>query len=388
MSPITVRKVQTRAEHRVFFEFPYHLYKDSPYWVPPLKSSRRKLLDQHKDPAWQYMEGDYFIAWRDQTPVGTIAAFVNHRHNQRWHENIAWFGAFDFVDDVDVAMALLQTAESWAKERGYTALRGPATFTLHSEVGVLMRPFDRPPLILMPYNYDYYPHHIEAAGYGKIKDLLTYCTDLQDVLGAENFAKRRDQSKRIAQRIMQREGITYRRGNPRNKKADYEFIRQVYAEGWYDNWGFIELTDQEFEHLVQELQLVYDPKMAFFVSVKGKPAAFVVGTPDLNQALHWARPSLREPEFLTLLKALWFWKVRRKVTTLRFALAGISREFHGSGVIAVLAHAWFEVFADPNLSWKHYDGGWVLEDNEKMNLFLEKSLVNACRLYRIYQKTL
>lgn len=388
MSDVVIRNVETREDHKVFFEFPYHLYQDSPYWVPPLKSSRRKLLDQKKDPSWQYMEGDYFIAWRGDQPVGTIAAFVNHRHNEVWHENIAWFGAFDFVDDPTVAAALLATAEAWAQARGYTDLRGPATFTFHAEFGVLMNTYDQPPLILTPYNFEYYPHHIEAAGYSKAKDLLTYCADVKDVVGAEHFVKRREQHTRLVKRVMAREGITYRRGDPRNKRGDYEFIREIYAAGWKDNWGFVPLTDEEFEGLVEELALVYDPKYAYFVSVKGKPAGFAVGTPDLNQALKIARPSLREPEIITLLKVLWQWKVRRKVTTMRFALVGISTEFHGSGVIGVMGHVWFEIFAAPDLPWQHYDGGWILEDNEKMIVFLEKSLVNTCRRYRLYQKSL
>lgn len=388
MSSITIRKVETSTEHKVFFEFPYHHYQDSSYWVPPLKSTRRNMLNQSKDPSWQYMEGDYFIAWRGDQAVGTIAAFVNHRHNEKWNEHVAWFGAFEFIDDQEVSAALLTTAEEWARSRGYTDILGPVTFTLHSEVGMLLEPYDQPPLILMPYNYDYYPSHVELAGFEKVKDLVTYCADLKDITSADGYNKRREQSKRIVKRVMDKENITYRRGNPRDKRGDYEFVRAVYDAGWHDNWGFVPLTDEEFEGLVEELSLVYDPNLAFFVSVDGKPAAFSIGTPDLNQALRLAPPSLREPEIITLLKVLWHWKIRRKVTTLRFALAGISAEFHGSGVTGVASHAWFETFADDTLSWLHYDGGWILEDNNKMILFLEKMLTNTCRKFRIYKKSL
>ena len=387
MSDITVRKVESKADNKVFFEFPWELYKGSPYWVPPLKSTRRDTLDREKDPSWQYMEGEYYIAWRGDVAVGTIAAFVNKRHNETWNENIAWFGAFDFIDDPEVARLLLETAENWARERGYDAVRGPATFTLHSEVGVLMRPYDQPPLILMPYNYDYYPKHIEAAGYLKEKDLGTWCMDWEDMQASSGSRRTMERTRRLGERAMKTSNITWRNGDPRNKKGDYELIREIYNDGWEDNWGFVPLTDAEFAGLVDELALVYEPKWAGYVFVDGDPAAFFVGTPDINQAVHKAYPKPSEPEIFTLLKVLWHWKLRPKVDTLRFALGGIKRKYHGSRALMGIATAFFDTFFD-NDHWRHYDGGWVLEDNENMNSLLRSYTAKECRLYRVYQKNL
>ncbi len=127
--PLTIRKVENSRDFRAFFEFPWQLYKNDLNWVPPLKSMRRGLLDKAKNPDWKYLEGDYFVARRDNQIVGTIAAFINHRHNQTNHDHIGWFGAFEVCDDQEAALALLNTASNWVQTRGYEAIAGPQTFT-------------------------------------------------------------------------------------------------------------------------------------------------------------------------------------------------------------------------------------------------------------------
>ena len=166
-NPVAVRKVENAGDFRAFFEFPWHLYKNDPHWVPPLLSMRRDLLDKEKNPAWaEYMEGDYFAAWRGDQIVGTIVAYINHRHNKFHEEHIGWFGAFEVYDDQEAATALLETAAEWVKSRGYDAVRGPQTFTTHEECGLLVDGFTRPTL-LMPYNYPYYQQLVENAGFHK-----------------------------------------------------------------------------------------------------------------------------------------------------------------------------------------------------------------------------
>jgi hypothetical protein len=120
---VIVRKVESRADFKAFFEFPWTLYRDDPNWVPPLLSMRRDQLDKQHNPAWsEYLEGDYFAAWRGDQIVGTIVAFISHRHNDYHQERIGWFGMFEVYDDDEAARALLDTAADWVKARGYTAL--------------------------------------------------------------------------------------------------------------------------------------------------------------------------------------------------------------------------------------------------------------------------
>ncbi len=386
MSNVVVRRVETKADYRIFFEFPWQIYKDNPYWVPSLKSARRHLLDREHDPSWEYMEGEYFIAWKDEQPVGIVAGFINHRHNETWGENIGWFGSLEFVDDLDVSAALMDAAESYVRDQGCDAIRGPASFTFHSEVGMLLDNFDRSPVILMPYNHDYYPAHMDHLGYTKAKDLVTWHATGEYLSSEEGLSHRYERIKRLADKIMKRHNITIRRGSRRTQDADFEIIYSLYNTAWLDNWGFVPLTERELNGLVKELKQVYEPDMAVYVFVNDDPAGFFVAVPDLNQAIHRAYPRPGVPEIFTLLQVLWHWKLRPKIDTVRLPLGGIKPEYRGTGVIMAIALAFFDRFRESG--WKHFDGGWVLEDNKEMNDVLLQSRAEPDRHYRVYQKPL
>lgn len=386
MGIVTVRKVESKEDYQTFFEFPWRLYADNPYWVPPLKSARKHTLDREHNPSWEYMEGEYFVAWRGDQPIGTIAAFINHRHNDVWKEKIGWFGAFEFIEDPDVAQALLTAAEEYVRAKGCDAIRGPATFNLHSEIGILMNKYDRPPILLMPYNYAYYPTLIEGAGYTKVKDVYSWYTDSEYFNDAEGISHRLQKIDRLVEQVKKRRNITWRKGNKRNKREDFEIIYNLYNSGWKDNWGFVPLTPKELDGMIKELSPVYDPDMSVYVYVNGDPAGFFVGVPDLNQALLHAHPRPGVPEWVSLLQVLWHWKLRSKIDTIRLPLGGIKAEYRASGVMYVIGKAFFEVFK--NSKWQYMDAGWILEDNDDMNEVLEQARAQRSHHYRLYQKSL
>ena len=120
--PVTIQPVTTPQEHRTFADFIWEHYANDPHWVAPLVSQRYDVLDKRKNPAWDYMEGEYFLARRDGRAVGTIAAFINHRHNDYHKERVGWFGMFECIDDQETADALLNTAKgAWLRHHTRTA---------------------------------------------------------------------------------------------------------------------------------------------------------------------------------------------------------------------------------------------------------------------------
>jgi hypothetical protein len=387
MNDIVVRKVEDKADYKVFFEFPWRHYADDNFWVPPLKSVRKHLIDREKDASWEYMDGEYFVAWRGEEPVGIIAAFINHHHNEKWNENTGWFGSFEFQDDPVVAQKLLAAAEEYVRSKGCDAIRGPATFNLHSEVGILMDNYDQSPILMLPYNYPYYPSHIESAGYSKLKDLLTWRSTQEHFASVEDEMEKFGKVQKMAERVMKRRNITMRRGNKQNTREDFQIIYELYNTAWNDNWGFVPLTERELDSMINDLQQIYDPEMSTYVFVDGDPAGFFVAVPDMNQAFKLADPKPGVPEIWSLLKILWHWKIRPKIDTVRLPLGGIKPEYRQStGVVLVLGAAILSMFRDAN--WQTYDGGWILEDNDPMNELVSNfNAVHGCR-YRIYHKVL
>lgn len=380
MPAVTVRKVESPQDYRAFFEFPWVLYKDDPNWVPPLLSMRRDLLDQKHNPSWEYMEGDYFAAWRGDQIVGTIAAYINHRHNEFHNERIGWFGAFDVYDDAEAAVALLNTAADWVKARGYPIIRGPQTFTTHEETGLLVEGFTRP-MILYPYNKPYYESFVLAAGFEKVMDTLSYY-----ILAAAARDNQLARMERITQSIMRRSKISVRPFDVSHKQADFELLKEIYNAAWEKNWGFVPFTEKELDALVKSLGQFFDPRLAFFAYVGDQPAGMIMALPDFNQVLDKARPKPGTPELWTLLKALYYWKVRPVMDWVRVPLLGVKEQFRNRGVdVAMYTYV---IDAAIKAGVVHSDSGWILETNTGTRSVTVNAGGEIYKRYRYFDKQL
>jgi GNAT superfamily N-acetyltransferase len=377
---VEVRLLQTPAERKAFFEFPWVVYKDDPNWVPPLLSMRRDLLDRKKNPSWEYIEGDYFAAWRGDQIVGTITALINHRHNEFHEEHIGWFGTFEVYDDQEAATALLNTAADWVKARGYGAVRGPQSFTTHEECGLLVDGFTRP-VLLMPYNPPYYQKLIEGAGFKKAMDIYSFHLSRE---GAIEHATG-NRLERLTNAVMKRNHITIRPINTKKLKAEFVLFKEIYNAAWEKNWGFVPMTPRELDALVTSLGQFFDPKFAFFAEVSGQPAGVVMAIPDFNQVLRRAYPRPGEPEIFTLIKALWHWKLRPVIDWGRIPLMGVKNEFRNKGVDAVLYRYVLKALMD-NPRMQHSDSGWILEINENMVSIAKSFGSTIYKTHRFYEK--
>lgn len=378
---ITVQRVETRQDYRDFFAFPWQLYRDDPHWIPPLLSMHRDKLDKQKNPSWQYLHGDYFLARRAGHPVGTIAAFINPRHNEFHNENIAWFGLFEVENDPEAAHALLKTAEDWAREQGADALRGPQSFTGADEVGLLVEGFIDP-VILMPYNPPYYQDLVESAGFEKVMDAYSYYADWE-ILGKSGALARFD---RLVDKVVARNDIRIRPIDRKNLKAEFQLFKDIYNEAWMQNWGFTPLTDAELDALVDGIGMIFDPRLACFGYVGDEVAGFIISVPDFNRVLKKAYPKPGTPEIVTLLKVLWHWKVRPSMSLIRIPLMGVREKFRTKGVDMAMYQYIIQTL--PSTPYNSVDAGWILESNEAMNAIAKRTGMEYIRTHRFYEKSL
>jgi len=398
MAGVVVRKVEDDTNFRsgdmkVFFEFPWTVYKNDPNWVPPLVSGRRNLLDRTKNPTWEYIDGNYYIAWRGDKPVGIIAAFINKRHNEHFNEKLSWFGWFECLDDQEAATALLQTAIDFGKQKGMEAVRGPASFTLNDECSLLIENFSRP-VILMPYNPPYYQRLIETAGLGytKVMDLESWHSDPESLAGKDG-TELPQKLIRVTEKLKEKNRIVIRTPTLKTLKADLLALKEIFALAWHDRWGAIEPSDAEVDHLFDDLKDYFDPTLVRFAEIDGEIVSFVLGLPDMNQVLSkaYGRPGV--PDILTQLAALWHWKIKpiftRKpsITGNRILLFGIKPKHRGKGVDAAILLDLFQGLLKHPTYWDN-DSGWFLETNQPM-LQLAKSMKGKrYKRYRFYETPL
>jgi GNAT superfamily N-acetyltransferase len=373
---LTIQECRTPAERRAFVTFPWRVYRNDPYWVPPLISERMTFFDPRRNPFYQHAEVALFMARRDGEPVGTIAALINHQHNAFHNEQVGFFGAFEVLPDREATHALLGTARDWVRERGMTALRGPATFSTNEECGLLIEGFDDPPRILMTYNPPYYQEFIQSFGFQKAMDLYAYRLTVEVLDWSEKLV-------RVVEKLKSRAKFRVRPGDIRRFREELNRIKKVYNSAWERNWGFVPLTDAEIERMAAQLIRFMDPDLVLIAEVDDEPIGFSLALPDLNQALRKAYPRPGVPEWWTLIRLLYYWKVRRVVDTIRVLAMGVLEGWRAQGVSALFYYETAKA-ALPK-GYRHAEMSWVLENNLMMNRDIQAIGGRLCKIYRIYE---
>lgn len=378
---IEIERVDTKKQLKEFIKVAWEVYKNDPYWVPWLYFERLEFFDKTKNPFFEHAEADYFIARREGKAVGSIAAILNHRHNEFHEENIAHFGVFEVMNDPEAAAALLETACNWARDEGTDKILGPANLSSNDEWGSLIEGFDSPPVILMTYNPPYYLDFIEAAGFTKAMDLLAWNNNAAARLEPGGLP---DKLIRIVNKVPDRYGLTVRTINMKDWDNEVEQVKKVYNSAWEKNWGFVPMTDAEIDHLAVNLKMIIDPEIVFMVEKEGELVGFSLSLPDVNQVLHKIQPG---PSVISsYIGAGRMLLNKRKTNRLRVFAFGVLEEYRAKGVDALMYYETAKAAAPRGYIWA--EASWILENNEAMNRPIELFGSEVYKKYRVYEKTL
>jgi GNAT superfamily N-acetyltransferase len=372
---VKVRVVEGSRDLNEFIDLPYRLHAADPLWVPPLRMDTRARLSSKKNPFFDDAEAAYFVAERDGVVVGRIAAIANRRHDRTYDDGVAFFGFFDCIDDRAVAVGLFDAASNWARERGYSRMRGPTSFSTNDECGLLVEGFDTPPTLMMPHNPAYYVQLVESCGFAKSKDLRAFRGD-----GTKAPVPARAQ--RAAELIQKRMGLSIRGLDRKRFSVDVERIKETYNQAWERNWGFVSMSEREIDHMAAQFRPIYIPDLVPFVELNGKIVGFGLAIPDLNEVLISNRSGRLFPAVLRLL-----WAVkRRKIHRMRVLLLGVVPEYQGRGIDAVLWHwLWTRGLAN-GIRWA--EASWILEDNAPMCNAAERMGFEHYKTYRLYDRAI
>jgi len=375
-------------------KFPFKLYKGDPYWVPPLIADRKKFLDPKHNPSFEYLSVAYFVAEATVIPesspkgtitggmeqdVGMIAAIVNPRHNEIYGDDIGFFGLFECINSQQVADALLDAAAAWLRGQGRSAMRGPLSFTMTDEVGVLIDGFGDMPRLMMPYNPPYYPELIGAYGLEKVMDLYAYRLDMVKLYGgtAEGLPPKLT---RVVEKLKERGKMTVHKLDMHNFDAEVEKLKGLYTAAWEKNWGAVGITDHEIEHYAGELKAVLDPDLAFFVEIDGKSVGVAVCLPDANLVLKKMNGRLFPFGFIQALR------YQKKIKWARVWALGVLPEHRHLGVEAVMI---YEIAVQAmRKGMMDVEASWVLENNVDARKSVEGMGAEIYKTYRVYEMEL
>lgn len=369
---IEITEVGSDSEKNKFIEFPYKLYRGNKNWVEPLRFDVKNNLDEKKNPFYQHSKLKLWLAKKNGEVVGRIAAIINDNHNNFHNDKVGFFGFFECINDEKAAQLLFDKAAEFVKDCGMDTLRGPVSPSTNDECGLLVDGFDIPPVMLMPYNPEYYKDLMESYGFIKAKDLFALWIS-KDVIKNEQMMNKLD---RISEMILKKENLTIRKVNLKDFKNEVQKVREVYNNAWESNWGFVPMTEDEFKHIAANLKMIVDPLYVEFAEINGETVGFSLALPDINQAVKGLNGKLFPFGIFKFLAN------KKKIDQLRVIIMGVKKEYHKKGIDAIFYR---DIIRDANNHGiKGAEIGWVLEDNLAMKQSAEKLGAEVYKTYRIY----
>ncbi len=323
---VEIREIHTKRELKRFIQFANDLYADCPYYCPPLFFDEMNCFNPETNPALEVSEYQLWMAYRSGKPVGRIAGIINRRANETWGYKHVRFGWFDFIDDLEVSKALLDTVAAWGKERGMDALNGPVGFTDFDHEGLLLEGYDYPAVMSSLYNYPYYVQHMDAYGLSKDADWI----EIQ-VYPPQGCPERLN---RIAEIVKQRSHVRVDKvKNSRELVRKYGIqYMDVIDEAYQKLYNFQPMTDAQKNYYKN----MYFPLLNFdfvtlVVNEKDEIVGVGLGMPDISNALRKCGGKLFPFGWYHILKAL----KSKHIEVFNLLLIAVRPDYQGTGVNAI-----------------------------------------------------
>lgn len=352
---ITIKEIAGNRALKKFVKFSIDLYNGNEYYVPALVLDEVGTLSAKSNPAFDFCESVYYMAYRDGNPVGRIAGIINHKVNEKTGEKSARFSFVDFIDDKEVSKALFGAVENWARSKDMDTLDGPLGFTDMDPEGMLVEGYDQLGTQASIYNYPYYVDHIEALGFKKAVDWVEYKIKVPECVPEKH------------QRISD---IVQRKYNLRVLK--FKKTSEVYAGNYgqkifdlinaaYDElYGYSALSQRQIDYYVKMyIPLLRLENVALIVDQEDNLIAVGIAMPSLSKALQKSRGRLFPFGFIHLLKAL-----KGKNDGVDLLLVAVRPDYQSKGVNALLFSNLIPVFI--RNGYKFAESNPELEENEKV----------------------
>lgn len=353
---VTIKKVSSSSELRKFIRFNYELYKNNPYSVPDLEDDMMSTLDKNKNAAFEFCDADYFLAYKDGNLVGRVAAIINNRANETWGKKDVRFGWIDFIDDAEVADALIKTVEQWGAERGMTHIQGPLGFTDFDAEGMLIEGFDQLSTMATIYNYPYYPEHMSRMGFEKEADWVEYKIYIPEAIPEKH--------KRISDLIQRKYNLKVVKCTSAKEIASKygQAIFDLMNEAYAPLFGYSALSPKQIDQYIKSYLPILDLRMVTLVTdAENQLVAVGISMPSLSTALQKAKGRMLPFGWYHLLKTVFLKKYPKMLDLL---LVAVKPEYQSKGVTALIFSDLITVYK--GIGFEYAESNPELELNNKV----------------------
>ena len=331
---IDIKKVSTQMDYKTFVEFPFVLYKDNPFWVPPLVKDEIETLDPKLNPVYQNATASLFLAYKNGEVVGRVAAIINWIEVKEIKKNKVRFGWFDFVDDINVSKTLLEAVISFGKNLKMETIEGPVGFSNLDKAGMLIEGFNEPNTIITLYNFPYYSKHLEKLGFNVAAKWVEYEIKIDD------FESSPERVKRFSKLIMDKYELTLL--NFKKRKDIIPYVDQMFElldKTYNQLQTYVPIQDYQIENYKKRfLKFVNPDYIKCIIDKEGKLICFSITMPSFTEALKKINGKI------TILNTYYLLKAMRKNNRASFYLIGVHPEYQNKGITAIIFNEMQKLF--------------------------------------------
>jgi GNAT superfamily N-acetyltransferase len=331
---LQIKEVLSKKEFKAFVTFPFSLYKDSPYWVPPIIKEEMDSFNPEINPVFQQAEARFFLAYKGDRIAGRIAAIVNWEEVRNLGFSKMRFGWMDFEDDPEVSKALLNKVEEIGKAHNLRYLEGPMGFSNLDKVGVLTEGFDHIGSMITWYNYPYYQVHLQEFGMAVEKEFIESKFPFSNVHPVH--------FERIQKVIKERYSL-----RPLNFEKTSQILPwanemfEVFNASYSRLASFVPISESQKEYFKKKYLTLIDPRyIKFVLDQNDHLVSFAIVMPSFSKALQKAQGKLFPTGFYHLLKA------RKNSKEVFFYLIGILPEYQKKGVTSIIFNEYYREFKE------------------------------------------
>lgn len=336
---IQLKEIYTQKEMKQFVLFPFSLYKNNAYWVPPIIKDEVASFDTSKNPVFEHAKARFFIALKDNKVVGRIAAIINTYETKKQNLKKMRFGWFDVIDDIEVTKVLLDKVKEIGRNHNLEYVEGPVGFNNLDKTGVLIDGFDELGTMITWYNHPYYKNHLEQLGFKKEKEYLENKFLFDDIKIAK-YAK--------ASAILQkRYGLTALNFTKTKDIMPYvDEMFEVFSKTYSKLSTYVPISDAQIQYFKKKYISFINPEFIKFVLDKDKKiVAFAIIMPSFSKALQKTKGKLFPFGIFHLLQA------RKKPKDVTFYLIGVDPGYQNKGVTAIIFNEFHKTLSGRNIEF-------------------------------------
>ncbi len=334
---ITIKEAISKKELTDYIKFPFSLYKNNKFWVPPIIADELETLDKTKNPAFENAEAQFYLAYKNNAIVGRIAAIINWNEVKNQQKSKVRFGWFDVIDDVEVTKALLEKVYELGRKNNLEYVEGPMGFSNLDKVGVLTEGFDQIGTMITWYNFPYYAKHFEKLGFVVEKEYLENKFPFKNVK-LEFF----DKAQELIKRRYNLKPLNFKKTKDVLPHVDKMF--DLFNASYANLSSFVAISEREKEYFKKKYISFINPEYIKFVEDKDQNlVAFAIVMPSFSKALQKAKGKLFPFGIFYMLHA------RKNSKDVTFYLIGVHPEYQNKGVHAILFKEMHTTFTEKGI---------------------------------------